>query len=251
MKKSCVLGLMLVVGLAPLAAFANRGEYSLIVAPARYSVMQVLFDVIEQRPSVLVSYQGEASTANPALHVWNGATWNPIGVHDLQELSFLQRTPTRAVMVGDDSLLPVSVRDSLAWLPEVIYIRDLQTSALLNDFGRVFNWSSREWRWFAKRYNLELEDEAEPARRTSWYEQRGPRPRDAEGQRPVSVAPVGVQYTTQPVEPAFVPPPPIQRPSDLPVAPAPAAPRGEIDELIETQEVERHRAVEAPNAPVK
>lgn len=254
MKKVCALLGLIVAGALPVHA-RSSGEYSLIVAPARYSVMQVMFDVIDQRPSVLVSYQGEATTENPALHVWNGSVWNPLAVHDLQELSFLQRTPTRAILVGDDSLIPVSVRDSLAWLPEVVYVRELGTSALLNDFGRLFKWSGREWRWFAKRYNLDLEDEAALARQQSWYDQPGPKPRPSKKEyAPAPAATIPGAYIEPPAmtqpQPLPAPPPALERPTDLPapapviepapVVESPAQPaRSEIDALIETLEQER------------
>lgn len=260
--KKCFL--MLAMGLVVLLPGQVRatGEYSLIVAPARYSVMQVMFDVINRSSAVLVSYQGEASTANPALHVWNGSVWNPLGVHDLRELSFLQRTPTRAILVGDDALLPASVRDSLAWLPEVIYVRELGTAPMLNDLGRIFKWSSREWRWYARRYNLDLEDEAEPARRQSWYDQQGPK-RQPAAHRAVAPAPVGtvpgaiVPDVVAPV-PVVEPPPALERPRDMPPAPvieapAPTPTKSEIDSLIETLEQDRAStpAPAATSFPIK
>lgn len=252
MNKLMLLCVLAVGVLAPGISQANREEYSLLVAPARYSVIQVMFDVIEQRPAVLVSYQGEAATANPALHVWNGVTWNPIALHDLRELSFLQRTPTQAIIIGDDSLVPTSVRDTLSGLPQVFVVRELGTSPMLNELGRIFDWSSREWRWFSKRYNLSLEDEAEPARRSSWYDQTGPlRKEDAPA---YPAAPVGYQYndTTGPAattEPSLAPPPAIERPSDLPTT-APIV-RSDIDELIEALDAEHPQAGDEVEAQEK
>lgn len=199
----------LISSLAALAPARAQDQFSLIVAPARYNVIQVLFDVIERNPAVLVSYQGEATTENPALHVWDGSTWNPIGVHELQELGFLQRSPARAVLVGDDALLPAVVRDSLSWLPEVVYVRDLTNAGLLNEFGRIYNWTGREYRWYANRYNLDLEDEAAPARKTSWYEQAGPRPKNQTRARETyQPAPAPQpQAQLEPVEPISYPAP--------------------------------------------
>jgi hypothetical protein len=177
---------------------AMGSDFSLIVAPARYNVLQVMFDIVNRNPAVLVSYQGEAATENPALHVWDGASWNAIGMHELQELGFLQRTPSRAILVGEDDLLPRTIRDSLAWLPEVAYVRELSHAPMLNEFGRILDWSSREWRWMARRYNLDLEDEAEPVRKSSWYDQRGPKPKHASEQgsvpAPVNVPPPQQEY---------------------------------------------------------
>ena len=202
-------------------AASRRGHYDLVVAPARYSVMQVMFDVVANRPSILVSYQGEATTAEPLLHVWNGTAWNPITLHDLREMSFVQKTPTRAILIGNDELLPASVRESLAWMPEVIYVRDLTNASLLNEFGRIQNWSRREWNWFSTRYNLALEDEAAPLRSRSWYD----RPASSLNKNPEpSYLPAPVMAVErQPMAPPSSLPlkEEVVRPSDMP-APEPA-----------------------------
>lgn len=159
---------------------SSRHDFNLIVAPARFSVMQVMFDVISQRPSVLVSYQENKNSAEPLLHVWNGASWNQISLHDLRELSFVQKTPKRAILIGDDELLPVSVKDSLSWMPELVIIRQLDNASLLNEFGRITSWNRSEWAWFSTRYNLQLEDETAALRDSSWYDQPGPLIKDSQ-----------------------------------------------------------------------
>ncbi len=230
-------------------AFAASTEYSLIVAPARYSVMQVLFDVISQRSAVLVSYQGEATTENPALHVWNGSVWTPMSLHEFQELGFVQSTPARAILIGDESLLPTVVRDGISWLPEVVFIRDLGTASLLNELGRVFTWSSREWRWFAKRYNLGIEDQAAAERARSWYDQPGPIKKDAAPVEPVysPVAPAPVETVP------YVPPALSPSPSEpLPVLePAPVSETQPDEAAMILKKLEEQRAIAAPAAPAE
>ncbi|MBW7908666.1 MAG: hypothetical protein H3C50_07075 [Kiritimatiellae bacterium] len=150
--------------------------FTLIVAPARYSVMQVAQDVLQRTPSVLVSYQGDAATAEPLLHAWNGREWVPMSMKDYREVSFLQRTPDEVVLIGGQDVLPQALVDASSWAPRVERVSDLTTGALVNEFGRIMKWRDSEWRWFAKRYNLALTDEAEPRRRSSWYDQPGPLP---------------------------------------------------------------------------
>ncbi len=199
-------------------AWARDVDYSLIIAPARFSVMQVMFDVIDRRPAVLMSYQGEATTENPALHVWNGS-WNPVGLHDLREGSFLRQSPSRVILIGDDALLPSVLRDSVRWLPPAVVIRDIRTAGLLNELGRVLNWSRSEWRWFAQRYRLTIEDEAAPLRRESWYDQPGPIVRETGPGAPIPPQVAGpAPQEPLPVLPALLPPP------DIPEAPKPVAP---------------------------
>lgn len=156
-------------------AHAAPGQgYTLVVAPARYSVLQVGFDVVARNPAVLVSYQGEASSPEPALHAWNGTEWVHISLQDFREVSFLEKMPSRTVLIGDDKTLPSVLADAASWSPDIIRVTSLTTSSLVNEFGRIFEWSPSEWKWFSERFNLTLEDESEPLRKSSWYDQPGP-----------------------------------------------------------------------------
>ena len=150
--------------------------FTLIVAPARYSVMQVAMDVLQRSPAVLVSYQGEPDSAEPRLHAWNGKEWVAVSMKDYREASFLQRTPDATVLIGNDDVLPKVLQDASTWSPRVDRVTDLTTSSLVNEFGRLLQWRTADWKWFAKRYNLDLKDESEPRRRSSWYDQPGPLP---------------------------------------------------------------------------
>lgn len=220
------------------AATAAR-EFSLVVAPARFSVIQVLFDVVDRRPAVLVSYQRAASTEEPLLHVWDGVSWNPLSLHALGELGFLERTPDRVILIGDDLLVPEAVRDTLTGtVSDIVVIRDLENASLLNELGRVFSWSGREWSWFAGRYNLDMEDEASVIRGRSWYDRQGPMPRQGT-----------TRYEPAPIKPASRPatPPPapvLDRPSDLMPPDAPSRDSGELDDVIE--KLEKRQADQAP-----
>lgn len=168
------VGGLLVAALVLFAVSANA--FTLIVAPARYSVIQFAQDVLQRTPSVLVSYQGEAASPDPLLHAWNGSEWVPVSLKDYREVSFLQRVPDRTILIGGRDILPQVLVDASSWSPRVERITDLNTSGLVNEFGRILNWRTSEWRWFAKRYNLSLEDEAAARRQSSWYDQTGPLP---------------------------------------------------------------------------
>lgn len=200
----------ILIGAAQVAA-----AFTLIVAPARYSVMQVAQDVLQRSPSVLVSYQGEASTAEPALHAWNGREWVPVTLKDFREVNFLQKLPDRTILIGSDDVLPRVLAEAASWSPRIDRITDMSTGPLINDFGRILQWRSSDWDWFSRRYNLTLVDEAAPLRARSWYDQPGPlpdRPRLAPppGARPVrssrSAEPSPVPVESAPIDPAPVEP---------------------------------------------
>ena len=161
-------------GLVP-AAVAQQ-DAVLLVAPSRYSVMQVAFDVARRYPTVLVSYQG-AANQDPLLHVWNGYEWMPLSLADYQSGAFLQSYPARAMLLGDDALLPASLRSINSWCEKSVQVPGLDNHALVNAIGSYLPFTPADWRWFAGRYNLTLTnlkaEEAEAAKRQSWYDGYG------------------------------------------------------------------------------
>lgn len=178
MKRIFWIGMALVLslggGLVP-AAVAQE-DAVLLVAPSRYSVMQVAFDVARRYPTVLVSYQG-AANQDPLLHVWNGYEWMPLSLADYQSGAFLQSYPSRALLLGDDALLPASLRSINSWCDKSVQVPGLDNYALVNAIGSYLPFTPADWRWFAGRYNLTLTnlkaEEAEAAKHESWYDGTG------------------------------------------------------------------------------
>ena len=190
------------------AQAAPKGSYTLIVAPARYAVMQVASDIVARHPAMLVSYQADPSSEEPLLHAWDveRQDWTRITLQEFREVSFLEKVPARTVLIGDDSVLPAVLRDSAAWSPEVVRVHTLNAAGLINEFGRMMKWSSQEWKWFAQRYNLTLNDESESLRKSSWYDQQGPRPRYQSGLLKKEPAPEAAKKPAQDLPPAVVEP---------------------------------------------
>jgi hypothetical protein len=172
MMAACV---MTMGGPAAMSATAQE-DAVLLVAPSRYSVMQVAFDVARRYPTVLVSYQGTAQ--EPVLHVWNGYEWMPLALADYQSGAFLQTYPSRAIFLGDDALLPSGVRSINGWCDQSTQVAELGTHELVNGIGHYLPFTPADWRWFAGRYNLTLTnlkaEEAEAAKRESWYNETTP-----------------------------------------------------------------------------
>ena len=166
----------MVLGGAAATPAAAQADAVLLVAPARYPVMQVAFDVARRYPTVLVSYQG-APTA-PALHVWNGYEWMALSLGDYQSGAFLQSYPGRTIFLGDDALLPSDLRSIGAWCDQSTQIPTLEKHALVNAIGSYLPFTPSDWRWFAGRYNLTLTnlkaEEAEAAKHETWYGEKAP-----------------------------------------------------------------------------
>jgi len=168
--------LAMVMGGPAVSSAVAQADAVLLVVPSRYSVMQVAFDVARRYPTVLVSYQG--TEKDPVLHVWNGYEWMPLSLADYQSGAFLQSYPARAIFLGDDALLPSSLRSIKTWCDKSTQVPGLDTYALVNGIGSYLPFMPADWRWFAGRYNLTLAnlkaDEAEAAKHESWYNEKVP-----------------------------------------------------------------------------
>ncbi len=189
----------MMIGLAALAAAMMAAtapaaetakDVVLLVAPARVNVMQVAFDVANRYSTVLVSYQGKPEA--PVLHAWGGYEWHPLSLADYQSGAFLVAYPERVVFLGDDGLLPPPLKNVSAWCGETVQFGDLETAGLVNELGRHLPFTPADWRWFAGRYHLTLENQnaaaAEAARKSSWYD---------EGGKPEDPAPGFFKYFTR------------------------------------------------------
>ena len=172
MKRKILLTLAWVASVFVSSSMAlTPDRLTLLVVPARYSVMQVAFDLAQKYAIVLVSYQGDASSEAPLLHAWNGKEWIKISADDYANARFLQLTPGEAFLIGDEKLLPPILASSIAgWCPKVTTIPSIDTTVLVNFFAKEFSFKLDEWEWFARRYNLTLNDENAPRRNASWYD---------------------------------------------------------------------------------
>jgi len=161
MKRTVLLTLSLLACMMVSSAVAlTPGRVTMLVVPARYSVMQVAFDLAQKYAVILVSYQGDATSDAPLLHAWNGREWIKISMEEYANASFLQVTPGEALLIGDEKLLPPVLASSISgWCPKVTTIPSIDTATLVNTFAREFSFKAGEWEWFARRYNLTLNDE--------------------------------------------------------------------------------------------
>lgn len=154
------------------AVFARTepATVTMLVVPAHYSVVQVAMDVLQQYPTILVSYQAGSSDDDPVLYAWNGREWLYVSCDDYLAGRFFRYAPQRVVLVGGESEIPALLADGPAWTPLVIKVPTLKTPELINALGRVYDFSAYSWKWFARRYNLDLVDVNEPVRSKSWYD---------------------------------------------------------------------------------
>jgi hypothetical protein len=212
-----------VAGAAP-----GASGYTMFVVPARYSVVQVMFDVARRAPVALVSYQTAPGEGAPVTHVWNGTEWVGVPLADFRSGVFMRNRPSRVVLVGEPDLLPhVLAEAAQGWCRNVMTVTELDTGSLVNAAGQLLKFSRSDWAWFSSRYNMQMVDTNEARRRESWYQQPHldlpKRERFAEpGETvPSASAPASAPAPVTKPEP---PPPPPPEPSDRRSAPPPPPP---------------------------
>ncbi len=219
---------LLVMAQLSLAGTGRAADLTLLVVPERYNLLQVAFDLIEKRPIILVSYRGDATTPEPGIFAWSGQHWIHVSFDDYRGGEFLRAEPTQVIIIGDAATVPSSLVEASGWGGRVMNVPYMNSDEVLNTLGRTFEFSPREWRWFARRYNMEIEDLHAERSTMSWYDHATEmRRRQMEGMpTPTRVEPMPKPVTPEPVmepepQPMPVPQAVIQEPEPIDeVAPA-------------------------------
>jgi len=167
MKK--LFGSLAVLATATQLALAGG---TVVVAPARINLIQVGMDLVARHGVTLVSYQGEAATAKPLLHVWNGKEWEYVALDAFQSGSFLPSKPAQTLVIGDEKLVPEVLAPMSAWAGKLQKITNLATPDLLNSVGSALKFRADDWKWFATRYNMKSEDLNAELRKGSVYDHK-------------------------------------------------------------------------------
>ena len=149
-----------------------ESDATLFVVPARYSVLQVMFDILRRHDALLVSYQGEPGDSEPVLHAWNGLEWVHVSFDQYQTAGFLGVRPARVVLVGDSGVLPASLATGASqWCSRVLNVERMDSSSLVNAAGQILQFAPADWEWFASRYNMTLKDKESDRRKKSWFDE--------------------------------------------------------------------------------
>lgn len=150
---------------------------TLLVIPARYTIVKFSFDVARLRRAVsLVSYSGEVE-ATPLMHVWrsDAQEWVKMSIEEYRSADAFKIRPQRIILVGGDKVLPSSLIEASTWCSDVKRIPTLNIMALVNALNEDLKFHSLEWRWLAMRYELKLKDLNAERRRYGRYGKPGPK----------------------------------------------------------------------------
>ncbi|MBU0714299.1 MAG: hypothetical protein KJ964_02950 [Verrucomicrobia bacterium] len=169
----CCLVLCIGMELAGSSALAKarlNQETTLVIVPARPRMVQLAFDLADMRPVVVLSCRGDARAANPLLFVWTNGAWQYVSPDDFRERRFVSEWPRQIIMIGDDHALPALLEDEAAWGADVTRLKTLSLADLINGMDPVFHFTDREWKWLARRYDLNLTDINAPRREFNPYD---------------------------------------------------------------------------------
>ena len=157
----------------PFAARAGQTESTVLVIPARYTIVQMGFDIAHLRPVSLVAYPATLPThAPPTLHVWNreAQDWIPTSVAEYGEGSIFLTRPSTALVLGPDADLPAGLADASERLAaRAERIPALDVVEWVNTLDRHLNFTAQEWRWLADRHGLQIKDLNDERRRYGKY----------------------------------------------------------------------------------
>ena len=184
---------------------------TVLVVPARLRVVELAFQVAQLKDIGIVSYNSAPNLTQPLIHVWTGSQWEPITVEDYIGGTFMTGKPDRLILLGDSTTLPERMTADPAWCSKTYKIATLDTASLVNQFGRILQFTPGQWEWLADRNGLSLTDRNSERRRYGRWGAPG-KEKDA--------LPFKIESVEMPPEPAVKTEPKVIQ---VPVVAAPAA----------------------------
>lgn len=149
---------------------------SLLLVPAQPNMIQVGRDMHDMGESLMMSYALDAEADQPFLHIWDGQRWLPVSSEKFSSGTFLANSASQVVIVGEQSdQIAYLIEEALNWCPEVLHMENVRVTDLINQLGKVYDFSSSDWEWIAKRYQLQLDDLTKDLPRSNWYDTHSPK----------------------------------------------------------------------------
>ena len=167
---------------------ADSSDVTLLVVPSHYTTVQIAFDVAKLRRNIMmVSFSELGVKTGQALYVWdaNASAWVKTTFADYGSGSIFAVKPQRVIIIGSEKDVPPVLGEVSTWCSNVKRIPTLNIMEVFNTLNESFSFTSPEWKWIAKTYDLKLEDKNAERRRYGKYGKPGER-----AQTPMPVAPV-------------------------------------------------------------
>ncbi len=150
-------------------ALAARQHQTLLIIPDRPRVVQLALDAARLRPLLIVTYHGQAKTAEPILHLRAGTDWQYISLPNFIDKTFVKTNIQKAIIIGDDQIVPAELLSSMPWCANIERLPTLNVADLINGLDQPLKFNKREWQWLANQYGLTLLDLNAERRNTNPY----------------------------------------------------------------------------------
>lgn len=151
---------------------ARKDEITLVMVPRGEETERLGMDLVDKYGSMLLRYKTGANQA-VSLHGWTGTQWVMIRPEAFQQGDFFRKGPGSAVIVEEaGKTVPSKMIPPAQWCPTVSKITTTEMRPLLHLTGRYYDISYKDWKWFAKRYNMSVDDINPEGLNIAWYHRR-------------------------------------------------------------------------------
>jgi hypothetical protein len=172
-RKSMVCFVVLLVACsAVFSSAARKDEVTLVMVPREEGAVQLGMDIAGKYPTLLISYKVGANKA-VSLHGWTGTQWVNVSLEDFQSGGFFRKGPDSALVVEKAGFtVPAKMLPPSGWCANAAKITTTEIRPLLHLVGQYYNFSYKEWQWFAARYNVDMDAINPEGLNVAWYHKR-------------------------------------------------------------------------------
>ena len=184
---------------------ADSSDPVLLVVPSHYTIVQLAFDIAKLRRNILiVSFSNAGVKTGQALYAWdsNVVEWTKTTFANYTSGDLFKVKPRKVIIMGSENDVP-AVLAQASWCSDVKRIPSLDILGLVNSMNEDFRFTTLEWRWLAKEYDLKIQDLNAERRRYGKYGKPGekqaiPMPTQPETKTEKSAASIPVQSEEAP-----------------------------------------------------
>ena len=163
---------MLIACSAVFSSAARKDEITLIMVPREEVPVRLGMDIANKFPTLLISYKLGANNA-VSLHGWTGTQWVNVSLDDFHQGDFFKNGPHSALVVEKSGIaVPGKMLPPPGWCSNASKITTTEMRPLLHLVGQYYNFSFKDWQWFSKRYNMDMDAINPEGLNVAWYNKR-------------------------------------------------------------------------------
>ncbi len=151
---------------------ARKDEVTLVMVPREEAMVRLGVDIANKYPTLLISYKLGANGA-VSLHGWTGSDWLNVSLEDFLGGNFFKKGPDSALIVEKAGVsAPGKMLPSPDWCASAFKITTTEMRPLLHLVGQYYDFSFDDWKWFSKRYTLDMDAINPEGLNVAWYHKR-------------------------------------------------------------------------------